>query len=178
MKNQLKTSPIRGLQPPKGLFNLKTPTAVENPVGGFSIGWHNTAVCWNSTFNTACAELIGATRRITQRVWGWYLKCPGWDNDQQKGLLPHPCAVEDMQLYWLCQNVTVTIVNESDGLITKNSAVALPGVGKVIEAPTVNHEELKNHNVMFGIFNNIFAGMPGFRDDRFPLPSFFKVENR
>ncbi len=34
MKNEDKTSHFRGLQPPKGLFALKTPTAASRPVGG------------------------------------------------------------------------------------------------------------------------------------------------
>lgn len=51
---------------------------------------------------------------------------------------------------------TVTITTPSDGLITKDRATALPGVGYIQKADYVNHDELKNHPEMFRIFNRIF----------------------
>jgi len=55
---------------------------------------------------------------------------------------------------------TVRVSQPSDGLVTQNSASALPGVHStcVIRADEVNHEELKNHENTTEIFNDIFTG--------------------
>ncbi len=125
--------------------------------------WNESQAFWSTGIQKATDELIGATRTVIQGVWGWYLECPGGSGDipDEKGIVPHPCAPEDMVLVWKIKYFSSIVTTESDGMALRNSAVALPGVNTtycVKEATSVNHEELKNHDVMFGIFDQIFDG--------------------
>jgi hypothetical protein len=139
--------------------------------------WNESKDFWQNGIQKSTDALIGATRTEFQGIWGWYLQCPGGDDSQNKGINPHPCAPEDMIPVWGLRYFPVVITTESDGMALKNSAVALPGVGRIIEAPGVNHEELKNHDVMFGIFDQIFnATDPMYYDPR--NKNFFKCDPR
>ena len=154
--------------------NLKTPPAALRPGGGFRA---NRGFLSNG-IQKATDELIRTTRYEWRTEGYWSLGCPGGSSGLEKQIAPRPCEPQDMVEVWKFRTITVPVTTPSDGLITQNSAVAMPGVQQncILKADGVNHEELKNHDEMFRIFNNIFSGNSGYRDDRFP--DFFKVPTK
>jgi hypothetical protein len=159
--------------------NFKTPTAALRPVGGLSLE-NKTQGIRKST-----DALIGATRVEQQTITEWVWECvPPVVIPQQNKSVSNPyewleCTGDDVaQLVQHTRTVNVTITTESDGMAIKTSAVALPGVQQncILKAEGVNHEELKNHDVMFDKFDRIFNAEVGYRDDRYP--QFFYVPAR
>jgi hypothetical protein len=124
--------------------------------------WNEAKTFWSTTIQKTTDLLIGATRTEYHTQGYWALECPeDPDGPLPKTINPDPCDTEDMIMVWHTRTVATIITTESDGMALRNSAVALPGVNTtycVKEATSVNHEELKNHDVMFGIFDQIFDG--------------------
>ncbi len=146
-------------------YAMAVANAFTNPpksvvCGTTSTYWSQSASYLNGPFQSGLDWAVGAVKTETRYSTHQEYICDPYGGGNKKSCsnIP-PYDPDDPCWVTVTTPYTVLVSTPFDGLVTKESATALPGVGIAVrEAVSVNHEQLKNSNRMEQIFKDIFDG--------------------
>lgn len=131
-------------------------------------------------FLSGCDYLIGATRTDYQTFYYGYYECMICKGDIDWYEILHEdrcyCQWPEDAAYYMYRvtevSVPVVISTPSNGLLTTDTEIGMPGCTTTYPAMHANHEELKNHQSVTILLNDIFRG------DKYDIRDqyFFKVD--